>query len=314
MDVRSSLLWSVLAVVILHGQCCLVDMNWSARSTYELLDMADIVVYGLDTEHVERTGVQISTRINNVTDCLFHVYCVLKGNITNKDIVIEHISPLSACSGSSKMLQVGMKKIVGLKMADSGNYKYFEGNALQSSVYESDVDTFRTMNSIVQISKWRSPLGAEEGSCQAATKNMTISNENMTANDIIAAKSSSQATEPTTIQATTIATEPMTDVLSTKISSQAKDTTTMKPTSVPMETETTLQPADTATMKSTSVVTATEGSSQTTKPTTMKSTTTEAKGSGAIVGASRNSAVCGRGFDKHVYLMLALVFVITNKW
>lgn len=310
MDVRSSLLWSVLAVVILHGQCCLVDKNWSARSTYELLDMADIVVYGLDTEHVERTGVQISTRINNVTDCLFHVYCVLKGNITNKDIVIEHISPLSACSGSSKMLQVGMKKIVGLKMADSGNYKYFEGNALQSSVYESDVDTFRTMNSIVQISKWRSPLGAEEGSCQAATKNMTISNENMTANDIIAAKSSSQATEPTTIQATTIAT----DVLSTKISSQAKDTTTMKPTSVPMETETTLQPADTATMKSTSVVTATEGSSQTTKPTTMKSTTTEAKGSGAIVGASRNSAVCGRGFDKHVYLMLALVFVITNKW
>ncbi|XP_069142641.1 mucin-21-like [Argopecten irradians] len=310
MDVRSSLLWSVLAVVILHGQCCLVDKNWSARSTYELLDMADIVVYGLDTEHVERTGVQISTRINNVTDCLFHVYCVLKGNITNKDIVIEHISPLSACSGSSKMLQVGMKKIVGLKMADSGNYKYFEGNALQSSVYESDVDTFRTMDSIVQISKWRSPLGAEEGSCQAATKNMTISNENMTANDIIAAKSSSQATEPTTIQATTIAT----DVLSTKISSQAKDTTTMKPTSVPMETETTLQPADTATMKSTSVVTATEGSSQTTKPTTMKSTTTEAKGSGAIVGASRNSAVCGRGFDKHVYLMFALVFVIINKW
>ncbi|XP_033745423.1 uncharacterized protein LOC117330951 [Pecten maximus] len=220
MDVRCSLIWSVLlTVTISSGQCCLVDNTWSLKSTYDLLDMADIVVYGRDTKHVERTGVHVSSVFNNVTDCLFQVYCVLKGNVTNEDIIIEHISPLSACSGSREKLNVGMKKIVALKMAESGNYRYFEGNAMQSSVYESDVSNFQTMDSLVEISEWQSPLGAEEGTCQSALATMTISNAtaNVTANlpkanVTIATKSSPQATEPTAFSTTAATKEPVAKV------------------------------------------------------------------------------------------------------
>ncbi|OWF55865.1 hypothetical protein KP79_PYT11645 [Mizuhopecten yessoensis] len=173
MKVGCSLAWSVLLVTVLSAQCCLVEKDWTRRSTYDLLDMADVVVYGRDTGHVERSGVHFQTRVINVTDCLFNVYCVLKGNVTMKNITIEHINPLSSCSGSRNKLNVGMEMIVTLKMTESGNFKYYEGNALQSSVYESSAENFRTMDNVTKTSEWQVPSDVDEDTCQSALEKVT---------------------------------------------------------------------------------------------------------------------------------------------
>ncbi|XP_060080962.1 uncharacterized protein LOC132560312 [Ylistrum balloti] len=224
MKVCCILSWTVLIVTILCGQCCLVDRKWSSKSIYDLLDMADIVVYGRDIAHVERTGVSISSsKVNNVTDCQFKVFCVLKGNTTMEYITIERISPLTACSGSREKLQIGMEKIVALKMTKSGNYKYFEGNALQSSVYDNNAENFRTMSSVSEIGNWRTPIGAKEDTCQSAMETFTVTAANSTENTIdetTLAKNSSELPEYNTTKPNTQAND----------QSTATETNTVKPT------------------------------------------------------------------------------------
>lgn len=166
--------WSVLVASVLTVQCCLTSKDYTTKSTSELLDMADIVVYGRDTGHLERIDENITESVNNVTDCLFRVYCVLKGNATEKDITIKHIAPLTTCSGTSDKLKVGMEMIVALRVTENGNYKYHEGNQMQSSVFEGSTKNFRIMHSVTRTRTWQPPKDAEENTCQSVVESVTM--------------------------------------------------------------------------------------------------------------------------------------------
>jgi hypothetical protein len=98
------------AMLMCHGADACKVLNWRRMSMGELLTSADIVVYGQDVRHVNRTDSSISGFTHH-TDSQFLVLCLLKSDDRSvaENITIDRISPRTDCSGTDGDMVEGAK-------------------------------------------------------------------------------------------------------------------------------------------------------------------------------------------------------------
>lgn len=162
----------IIAFVVLafnvhcSAQKCMIGAGWKRLSMGERLVSAHSVVYGRTVQHLSRVHKAFG-QTTSVIDAIFEIYCVIKsgGEIFEKEIRIEGISPRDGCSGSKGNMQIGQEAFIALKPTSEGNFEFDEVMPTLSAVFAATRTNFQEISSFCGLQAWESPVNATINKC-----------------------------------------------------------------------------------------------------------------------------------------------------